>query len=192
MDKSTLLSLFTIIGGLGGIAGIVYLYSTVFKPGNFRVTVASKGRSANEHLNRSGVRCFELHIPVMIQNTGARPISVHAMNWTINKPDWLTVKVLSVPQFVNTVDAFVLEPKKMLSSNISMIIDLRGGKKGRDLSVSQDQLDDFKLDNREKVCLQVGCDIIGKYSVLDKRKAHHMQKTFDITKQVKQNIFLEE
>jgi len=191
MDKSTLLSLFTIIGGLGGIAGIIYLYSTVFKPGNLSITVAAQGRSANETLNRSGLKCFELHIPVMIQNTGARPISVHAMNWTINKPDWLYVKVLSFPQFGTDLDSFVLEPKKMLSGNFIVLIDLRGNKKGRDQTVGQDKLEEFKTKDKERVSLQVGCDIIGKYHLWGKRKSHHNQRTFDITKQVRLNMFAE-
>jgi|GEM_PF-2791405 len=193
MDRSTLLSLFTVIGGLGGIAGIVYLYSTVFKPGNLRITVASSGRKAQENLKRSGANSFEIHIPVMIQNTGARPISIHAMNWTLNKPDWLPLKVSSVPQFANDMDSFVLEPKRMLSSSIALSLDLRGSRKGRDAdAASLDKLEEFRGSHRERISLQLGCDIIGKHRLLHKRKSHRMQKNYDITKQIKVNMFADE
>lgn len=192
MDRSALMSLFTVIGGLGGIAGIVYLYSTVFKPGNLRITVASSARKAQENLKRSGANSYEIHIPVMIQNTGARPISIHAMNWTLNKPDWLPLKVSSLPQFANAMESFVLEPKRMLSSSIALSLDLRGNKKGRDTAAaSLDKLEEFRSSHGEGICLQVGCEIIGKHRLLHKRKAHCMQKNYDITRQIKVNMFAE-
>lgn len=192
--RGTLLSIFTIIGGLGGIAGIIYLYSTVFKPGNLRITVACEGGSVREDISRSGLRGIELHIPVMIHNTGARPISIHAMNWILNKPDSLPIKVLSTPKFTDAIDSFVLEPKKMLSSNFSMSVNLRGGRttgKGRDTRDNADELAGFKDSHTDRICLQVGCDIIGKYVLLHKRKSHHLNRTFDITRQVKSNLFTE-